>query len=146
MNSKTPRHIGHCLIGKHVKKPDYVLLRFRDITMVAPKIIIQKDEMEERGLFTILQHLHDGPPSDCVPFSFKDPTTRKEMLKLKREHLLVTVELFESDGCEMMKIIPMHSKHGFSFDTFAEEVRIFPSPKKNGEFIGLLAEALEVAN
>jgi len=101
--------------------------------------------MVERGLFTVLQHLRDGPSSDCTEYSFKDPATKKVMYKFQREHLLVTVELFESDGRETMRLIPMHAKRGFSFDKFVEEVRTFPVPEKNDDFMNTLREALDVA-
>lgn len=112
--------------------------------MVGPVIHISEAAMTQRGLETVLRHLRDGPAPDCTPFSFKDPTTKKEMLKLKREHCLVDIELLESDRPEM-KIFPLHAGHGFAFDKHAEEARMFPLPETNDEFMKTLGEALEVA-
>ncbi len=140
----TRRFIGQCYIGQHARKRDYVLLQFKDNVMVGPVIHIPEAAMTQHGLETVLRHLRDGPARDCTPFSFQDPTTKKEMLKLKREHCLVVVVLLESDQPEM-KMIPLHAGHGFAFDSHADEVCVFPLPKTNDEFVNTLGEALEVA-
>jgi len=143
------KHISTCYIGQHVKQRDYVLLQFRESerfasTMVGPVIHISNKEMAERGLAIVLHHLRDGPAPVCQPICFADAETKKEMLKLKREHVLVDFELLESDQFEL-KVIPLHRGHGWRFEAIADEVRTFPLPKTNGEFLKLLGEALETA-
>jgi hypothetical protein len=138
------RFIGQCYIGQHARKSDYVLLQFRDSVMVSPTVHISKEEMSQRGLPSVIRYLRDGPASECTPISFKDPATKKDMLKLKREHALVSVELSESDLCEM-KLIPLHAGHGWAFDAHADEVRTLPLPGTNDGFLKILGEALEVA-
>jgi len=112
--------------------------------MVRPIVSIPKVQMTQSGLETVLDQLRHGPGSGCVPIIFKDAATKKEMFKLKREHALVWLALLETDQLEM-RMIPLHAKRGFAFDMDSDEVRTFGLPKSNVEFMGLLADALEIA-
>jgi hypothetical protein len=85
--------------------------------------------------------------STAKALSFLDEATKKEMLKLKRKHVLVSITLLlPRDGVEQMKMIPFHGRRGFNFDARAEEVRVFPLPKTNDEFLKNLNEALDIAS
>jgi hypothetical protein len=144
MNHKARTLIGKCNIGQHARKGEYVLLQFRGTIMVGPAVQIAKDEMADRGLATVLRYLRDGPPPDSTPFCFHDLATKRTMLKLKREHVLVSVALWQGDNSEM-EFIPLHARRGWSFEMHADEVRKFLLPAGNDEFLKELGVALEAA-
>jgi len=78
-------------------------------------------------------------PTQMIPY--------KDLLKLKRTHPLVSVELLRTkDGGEEIKIEPLHAGHGWKFDSEQEEIRTFPAPMTNESFLKALDEALEIAS
>jgi hypothetical protein len=154
MTTLETKCLGVCYIGQHIKKTGYVLLRFAiekakgwHVQVEPPFIPISNEEMKTRGLSLMLAHLHNIPDSNsCKQLSYFDEVTKKVMSKLKRNHVLVSVELLLNDY-EELKMIPLHAGHGLGrFDTRAEEVRIFPLPMTNETFIAHLTEALEIAS
>jgi hypothetical protein len=142
MNHRTL--IGKCNIGQHARTGEYVLLQFRDTIMVGPTVQIPRAEMAETGLATVLRYLRDGPAPHYTPFCLHDLATKRTMLRLKREHVLVTVALWEGDKSEM-EFIPLHGKRGWSFEMHADEVRKFLLPASKDEFLKELGAALEAA-
>lgn len=143
--------VGLCYIGQDVKKSGYVLLQFASdggaypsFSMVGPVVSILNEVMENDGLPTVLRYLCNSPGPESKTLCFHEEATKKEMSKIKRNHVLVSVELLKGDA-EEMKMIPLHAGRGWQFDVRAEEVRMFPLPKSNDEFMRHLNEALELA-
>lgn len=143
---------GLCYIGQHVKKAGYVLLQFASdggaypsFSMVGPVVSILNEVMENDGLPTVLRYLRNPPAPESKRLCFHEGATKKEMSKIKRDHVLVSVELLKND-IEEMKLIPLHGGRGWQFDAQAEEVRVFPLPTSNAEFMQRLKEALELAS
>ena len=137
--------VGLCYVGRNVKNGEYLLLRFRENHMVGPVIHIPRLEMMQDGMNRLLHYLQNVAPSDCVPFCFHDPATNKAMLKLKRDHLLVSVRLLKGDP-HRIKITPLRGERGWAFTSFRDEVTTFSLPMTNEEFVKALDAALEVAS
>jgi hypothetical protein len=144
--------LGLCYIGQHVKKVGFVLLQFASdggaypsLSMVGPVVSISNEVMENDGLAAVLHYLRNPPAPDSKRLCFHEEATKKEMSKIKRNHVLVSVELLKGES-EEMKLIPLHAGRGWQFDARAEEVRVFPLPASNTGFMKHLNEALEMAS
>ena len=144
MSALATECLGVCEIGRHIKKTGYVLLRsVRDkakgwfVQIEPPFIPISNEEMEVRGLSILLEQLRNAPDLDsCKQLSYFDEATKKTMSKLKRNHVLVKLELLLKDY-EEIKMIPLHAAHGLArFDMRAEEVRIFPAANDESNIHG----------
>jgi hypothetical protein len=150
MTATDTRVLGVCEIGQHIKKTGYVLLRYAyertrgwHVQIEPLFTSISNEEMAQHGLSAVLDLLRNTPDSDsCKAVSYFDETTKKQISRLKRNHVFVNLELLRSDR-EEMKMIPLH---GGRSERRAEEVRVFPLPTTNEEFMKPLAEALEVAS
>ncbi|HXC98316.1 MAG TPA: hypothetical protein VN048_03170 [Verrucomicrobiae bacterium] len=146
------RVLGICYVGRHIKDRGFVILQFKSsggqypsFSMVGPVVFISNEDMYERGLSIVLQHSRNALFSTAENLCFSEEKTKKEMFKLKHNHVLVSVEILGSD-IEEMKIIPLHFGRGWRTDRDAEEVQTFPVPITNNEFLGLLNVAFETAS
>jgi len=141
--------IGICYLGQHVKTGDFVLLQFaRDhlaFVMIGPAVLIPQQKIEVEGLAMVLSYLRNTAKVDSKIISESQKIPKEEFLKLKRNHLLVELALLH-DTSEIMKVIPLHGKHGLRFDMNEDEIRKVPLPRTNEEFISNLREALEIAS
>jgi hypothetical protein len=144
-------HLGTCYVGRHTKENRFLLLKFaRDQKLgihflIGPIVSISGSEMERDGLSVVLNHLRNIPVLDSKRLSDTEQIPEKELSKVKRNHVLASVELLKSDVDEM-KMIPLHAGRGWQFDRYVEEVRLFPLPASNAEFMQRLNEALELAS
>ena len=148
---KDRNHLGTCYVGRHVNGDRFVLLMFafdRGLGvhfLIGPIVPIPNQEMQNNGFSVVLSHLRNIPILDPKKLSDVEKIPDKDLSKLKRNHVLVSVELLKSD-IEEMKMIPLHAGRGWQFDARAEEVRLFPLPTSNAEFIQHLSEALNTAS
>jgi hypothetical protein len=142
---------GTCYVGRHVNGARFVLLKFAFDEglgvhfLIGPIVPILNQEMEKDGLSIVLNQLRNIPILDPKQLSDAEQIPDKDLLKLKRNHVLVSVELLKSD-IEEMKMIPLHAGRGSRFDAQAEEVQLFPLPTSNCEFMQHLKEALDIAS
>ena len=141
---------GLCYLGRNVSKSGYVYLRFvprsgGGAKLVRPVVLISEEEMKRGGLSRVLNLLRSGAGPECEPVSFLNHAHKAEMLKLKREHELILLRVLQGDTSEM-KIIPLHARRGWQFDRFTNEVRVYPLPKSNEDFVRILTEAFEIAS
>lgn len=140
--------IGVCYVGKHISKKTFIILRFTEDTS-RPGIFVQvgigttvsEEEMNENGGFFILRMLGDQPP--FAPLN--EQIVNREMLRVKREHALVSVSLNEISGRQEIEIVPLHGKRGWKFESYGDEIRKIQLPFTNTEFVKCLREALEIA-
>jgi hypothetical protein len=146
------RVLGMCYVGRHIKDRGFVILQFKSsaeeyplFSMVGPVVFISNEDMYEHGLSIVLQHSRNALFSTAEKLCFFEEKTKKEMSKLKRNHVLVSVKILGSD-IEQMKITPLHVGRGWRTDVHAEEVQTFPVPKTNNEFLGQMNEAFETAS
>jgi hypothetical protein len=95
-----------------------------------------------------MRHSPDSYKEVCMV----DKATKKLMLKLKKNHLLISIGLSKildsnlSDIYEEVEIIPLHAEHGWQFGRRSEEIRKYRLPIANSTFVTYLSEALEMAS
>jgi hypothetical protein len=146
MNKPRPDVLGNCHVGQHIKKTGYLLFRILSNHFVEPFISISNEEMEARGLLIMMDHLRNEPNSDSYRrMNFDNAATKKTMLKIKRNHVFVSILLLLSDR-EELEILPLHFNRGWSLSGRSQEVRMFSLPMTNQEFTARLAEAFEIAS
>ena len=139
-----------CYLGQHVSEGGYVLLPFASNHLVEPVSSISQGEMDSNGVSIVLNSLRN-PPMGAKVMSFSDAETKKRMLKLKRDHVLINLCLLRtaspaSSVTEELEFFPLHGKPGFSFETRAEDRRLVPLPITNEQFLEHLRVAFEVAS
>jgi hypothetical protein len=141
---------GLCYVGRHIRTQDYIILRFlRDkllFRMIGPVVAISKGEMNSKGLSSVLfylKNLANAETSDALSIQNVPPS---ELLKLKRNHLLLEIALVSNGTSDMIEVTPLHSGHGLRLDKNKEEIRTFPLLVKNEEFIGVLEQAFQDAS
>jgi len=140
-----------CYIGRHIKMTGFVVLTFEldaDVGvyfMTGPVNAVSNQEIEDSGLSITLSKLRNTAVSRLKELTAERKISEKDLAKIKQKYVLVSVELLKSN-IEEMKMIPLHAGRGWQFDVLGEEVRLFPLPASNDEFMQRLNEALELAS
>src|SRR5882724_13478128 len=97
------RAIGCCDLGEQVRNKGYVLLQYgRDSNSgsfcgLGPILHIPAKEMKETGLALVLDKLRHCPEIDPLKLPSANKVANQELLKIKRNHLIVAITLFEGD-------------------------------------------------
>lgn len=150
MGGTLKRFIGISIIGRHVKRPGFVLLRFaRDSDtggtfLINPILTLSVAEMKRDGISRALSELRSMPAISPSKMGSGSAPSSKVVSKVKRDHELVQLVLL-GDESEVLEIVPLHSRHGWRFDVNPEEIRTVRLPLSNEEFIRILDDVFEIA-
>jgi len=132
-------------------KGSYILLRFaRDVGggprfHYGPDLYYSGGSMRQEALAIVVSELRNIRKLDSKSLAKAEHVSVEELYKIKRRHVFVDVVLLREDDSEVLKLIPLHAKHGWRFDVHAEEIQKFPMPATNEEFMKRLAQAFETA-
>lgn len=137
--------LGTCQLGRHATKGGYLLLRYPAGVLTGPIIRVSQEEMQSNGISIVLDHLRHPPRATAKKMSHFDEATKKMMLKIKRDFVLVTMSIIEDCGQQELKIIPLHAGRGWSFETRVEEIVRAQLPIANEQFLRVIGEAFEIA-
>lgn len=144
----TKTFVGSCYMGVNREKTNYVLLQFaKEVTkgfsfIYPPILFFSHEEMSKNGLSLILSNLRNRP---TLVSASTPEIPREELLKIKRTHPLVDIELLRTNNGEEIKLMPLHARRGWAFDVETEEIRYHSLPMTNESFMKALDEALEAA-
>jgi hypothetical protein len=138
-----------CYLGHHVSKGGYVLLPFVSSRMVEPFSSISEAEMGVGGLSIVLEHLRN-PPRDAKTVSMFDEETKKRLLKIKKDHVLISLCLWRTvifgSVMEKLDIVPLHATRGWGFENHKDEQRMDSLPITNDQFLEHLRIAFDIAS
>jgi hypothetical protein len=99
--------------------------------------------MRQSALNIVMRFLRHEPEPEARSASFFEPDIREQMLRLKREYLLVDVEL-SAERCPL-KLMPFHPGRGWRFDVEPSEIKRFRLPVKSKVFSQALEDCFEAA-
>lgn len=127
-----------------------MLLQFASNYLVEPIITLTEEKMNSNGVSAVLDYIRN-PPIDAKRMSLFDEKTKKSLLKLKRDHLLISLTLFQLPGLSSampleLQFFPMHGKRGWNFERHGDEKRLIPLPIANEQFLEMLRTAFDVAS
>jgi hypothetical protein len=148
--SKDERCVGLCYVGRHINKQKFVLLKFavdelRGFrVLVGPIVTVPDHEMKAAGISKVMSLLRETPVVRSNELLTEKRQAAAKLSKLKSNHELVEVQLLENRG-EKLMILPLHAARGLRFGRSPDEIREFPLPISNDEFMARLSEAFEIA-
>lgn len=145
--------IGACYLGRNVSSTECVLLRFANdmyrpgvFVLIGPYFEIPGGVIDGKSLLPIFGHLRSGLRCDSRKLSEGDRIDPKDLLKLKRRYIVISIFLYIlDDGSEALELISLHGGRGWNFKSDAGDIHRIALPVSDCDLIESLNKVFELA-